>query len=174
VLYGKRDLLEAMPPWMGGGDMIREVKMSGSKWNTVPYKFEAGTPAIAEVIGLGAAVDYLSQVGMEWIHEQERALVEYAHAKLSQIEGLRILGPGPEKRAGLIAFTLNDIHPHDLSAVLDQDGVAIRAGHHCAQPIHDRLACVASGRASFYFYNTAAEVDVLAEGLEKAASLFAF
>ena len=174
VLYGKRDVLEAMPPWMGGGDMIREVKMSGSKWNTLPYKFEAGTPAIAEVIGLGAAVDYLNQVGLEWIHAQEQALVAYAHTQLSQVEGLHILGPGVGQRAGLVAFSLADIHPHDLAAILDQQGVAVRAGHHCAQPIHDRLGIVASARASFYFYNTPAEIDRLVEGLEKAVTIFSF
>jgi cysteine desulfurase/selenocysteine lyase len=175
VLYGKRELLEAMPPWQGGGDMIREVKMSGSKWNTLPYKFEAGTPAVAEAIGLGAAVDYLSSLGMEWIHVQEQALVNYAYACLSQIEGLRIVGPRPEgsRRAGLVAFTLNDIHPHDLSAILDQDGIAVRAGHHCAQPIHNRLGVVATARASFYFYNTADEVDALYASLVKAAEIFA-
>jgi cysteine desulfurase/selenocysteine lyase len=171
VLYGKRELLETMPPWMGGGDMIREVKMSGSKWNTLPYKFEAGTPAVAEAIGLGAAVDYLSSVGMEWIHAQEQALVGYAYERLSQIEGLHIVGPA--QRAGLVAFTLNDIHPHDLSAILDQEGVAVRAGHHCAQPIHDRLGVVATARASFYFYNTPEEVDQLCLGLEKATQIFA-
>jgi len=171
VLYGKRDLLEAMPPWQGGGDMIREVKMSGSKWNTLPYKFEAGTPAIAEAIGLGAAVDYLSGLGMEWIHSQEQVLVNYACACLSQIEGLRIVGPA--QRAGLVAFTFNDIHPHDLAAVLDQDGIAVRAGHHCAMPIHDRLGIVATARASFYFYNTPHEVDHLCRSLEKAAEIFA-
>ncbi|MCC6458351.1 MAG: cysteine desulfurase [Caldilineaceae bacterium] len=171
VLYGKRDLLEAMPPWQGGGDMIREVKMSGSKWNTLPYKFEAGTPAVAEAIGLGAAVDYLSGLDMEWIHDQEQALVRYAYERLSQIEGLHIVGP--EQRAGLVAFTLNDVHPHDLSAILDQDGIAVRAGHHCAQPIHDRLGIVATARASFYFYNTPDEVDLLCAGLEKAAQIFA-
>jgi cysteine desulfurase/selenocysteine lyase len=172
VLYGKRDLLEAMPPWMGGGDMIREVKMEGSKWNALPYKFEAGTPSVAEAIGLGAAVDYLSSVGMEWIHAQEQALVHYATTRLSEIEGLNIVGP--ESRAGLIAFTLNDLHPHDLAAVLDQEGVAIRAGHHCAQPVHDRLGVMATARASFYFYNKPAEVDQLALALDKASQLFAF
>jgi cysteine desulfurase/selenocysteine lyase len=171
VLYGKRDVLEAMPPWQGGGDMIREVRMSGSKWNTLPYKFEAGTPSIAEAIGLGAAVDYLSAIGMEWIHAQEQALVRYAAARLSQIEGLHIVGP--QDRAGLVAFTFNDIHPHDLSAILDQDGVAVRAGHHCAMPIHDRLGVAATARASFYFYNTPDEVDHLCAGLEKATEIFA-
>ena len=171
VLYGKRDLLEAMPPWQGGGDMIREVRMSGSKWNTLPYKFEAGTPAVAEAIGLGAAVDYLSSVGMDWIFAQEQALVSYAYQRMSQIEGLNIVGP--EQRGGLVAFTLNDIHPHDLSAILDQEAIAVRAGHHCAMPIHDRLGIVATARASFYFYNTPDEVDQLCAGLEKATEIFA-
>ena len=174
ILYGKRELLEAMPPFMGGGDMIREVKMSGSRWNTLPYKFEAGTPAIAEGIGLGAAVDFLQEVGLEWVWQHEQALTSYAYERLAQVEGLRILGPGPEQRGGLVAFTLNDIHPHDLSAVLDNDGIAIRAGHHCAQPIHDRLGIVASARASFYLYNTFEEVDKLVVGLEKAGQIFAF
>ncbi|MCL4832243.1 MAG: cysteine desulfurase [Caldilineaceae bacterium] len=174
ILYGKRELLEAMPPFMGGGDMIREVKMSGSRWNTLPYKFEAGTPAIAEGIGLGAAVDFLQEVGMDWIWQHEHALTSYAYERLAQVEGLRIIGPGPEQRGGLVAFTLNDIHPHDLSAVLDNDGIAIRAGHHCAQPIHDRLGIVASARASFYLYNTFEEVDKLVVGLEKAGQIFAF
>ena len=174
ILYGKRELLEAMPPFMGGGDMIREVKMSGSRWNTLPYKFEAGTPAIAEGIGLGAAVDFLQEVGLEWVWQHEQAMTSYAYERLAQVEGLRILGPGPEQRGGLVAFTLNDIHPHDLSAVLDNDGIAIRAGHHCAQPIHDRLGIVASARASFYLYNTFEEVDKLVVGLEKAGQIFAF
>lgn len=174
ILYGKRELLEAMPPFMGGGDMIREVKMSGSRWNTLPYKFEAGTPAIAESIGLGAAVDFLQEVGLDWIWQHEHALTSYAYERLAQVEGLRILGPGPEQRGGLVAFSLGEVHPHDLSAVLDNDGIAIRAGHHCAQPIHDRLGIVASARASFYLYNTFEEVDKLVVGLEKAGQIFAF
>ncbi len=174
VLYGKRAILEAMPPFMGGGDMIREVKMSGSQWNTLPYKFEAGTPAIAEGIGLGAAVDYLAGVGMEWVWAHEQAITRYAYDRMAQVEGLRILGPGPEQRGGLVAFTLNDIHPHDLSAVLDASGIAIRAGHHCAQPIHDRMGIVASARASFYLYNTFEEVDQLIVGLERASEIFTF
>lgn len=172
VLYGKRDLLEEMPPFMGGGDMIRSVTMTESRWNTLPYKFEAGTPAIAEVIGLGAAVDFLTDVGMGWIHAHEQMLTRYAYERLSQVEGLRILGPEPEKRGGLIAFTLGDIHPHDISAVLDMDGIAIRAGHHCAQPVHDCYNIAASARASFYLYNTTEDVDLLAESLEKAHKLF--
>ena len=174
VLYGKRAILENMPPFMGGGDMIREVKMSGSQWNTLPYKFEAGTPAIAEGIGLGAAVDYLADVGMDLVWQHEREITRYAYERMSQVEGLRILGPGPDERGGLVAFTLNDIHPHDLSAILDNSGIAIRAGHHCAQPIHDRLGIVASARASFYLYNTLEEVDQLIEGLEQASEIFAF
>jgi len=172
VLYGKRELLDAMPPFMGGGDMIREVRMSGSKWNDLPYKFEAGTPAIAEVIGLGAAVDYLTAVGMDWIHEHEQQLTRYAHERLRDVDGLRILGPGPEARGGLVAFALNDVHPHDISAVLDQAGIAIRAGHHCAQPVHDHYELVASARASFYLYNTRAEVDQLVAALERANGIF--
>jgi cysteine desulfurase/selenocysteine lyase len=172
ILYGKRDLLEAMPPFMGGGDMIREVKLTGSKWNSVPYKFEAGTPAIAEAIGLGAAVDYLQQVGMEWVHAHERAITRYAYDRLAEVEGLRILGPEPEARGGLIAFTLEGVHPHDISAILDRSGVAVRAGHHCAQPLHDRLGIHASARASFYLYNTLAEVDVMVEALHKAEEIF--
>ena len=174
VLYGKRALLEAMPPWMGGGDMIREVTLAASKWNSLPYKFEAGTPPIAEVIGLGAAVDYLSTIGMAWIQEHEQALVAYAYDRLSAVEGLRILGPAPAQRSGLVAFTFNEIHPHDLSAILDHEGIAIRAGHHCAQPVHDRFNIPASARASFYLYNTQEDVDHLVAALEKADQIFAF
>lgn len=172
VLYGKRELLDAMPPYMGGGDMIREVRMSGSKWNDLPYKFEAGTPSIAEGIGLGAAIAYLEEIGIEQIHAHEQMLVRYAWERLSPIEGLRILGPGPDQRGGLLAFTLEGVHPHDISAVLDREGIAVRAGHHCAQPLHDRFDIAASARASFYLYNTLEEVDQLAAALEKAASIF--
>lgn len=174
VLYGRRELLEAMPPFLGGGDMIKSVSMTESTWADLPYKFEAGTPAIAPAIGLAAAVDYLTEIGMEWVHEQEHALVSYAYAQLSDVEGLRILGPGPDERSGLVSFTLGDIHPHDLSAVLDHDGIAIRAGHHCAQPLHDRFGIAASARASVYFYNTFEEIDRLKASLEKAQRIFAF
>lgn len=172
VLYGKRKLLEAMPPFLGGGDMIREVKMSGSRWNELPYKFEAGTPAIAETIGLGAAVDYLGAVGMDWVFEHERELTAYAWSRLQEVEGLRILGPEPSRRGGLLAFVLGDIHPHDIAAILDQDGIAVRAGHHCAQPIHDHYGLSATTRASFYIYNTEEEVDRLVLALYKAKALF--
>ncbi len=173
VLYGRRDLLEEMPPFMGGGDMIREVHLDHSKWNEVPWKFEAGTPAIAEAIGLGAAVDYLSDLGMENVQAHESALVRYAMERLQDVEGLRILGPRPEDRGGVVAFTLGDIHPHDIAAVLDSEGIAIRAGHHCAQPLHERYGIMATARASFYIYNTTQEVDRLAEGLERVREIFA-
>jgi cysteine desulfurase/selenocysteine lyase len=172
VLYGKKAILESMPPFMGGGDMIREVTMAGSKWNTVPYKFEAGTPSIAEAVGLGAAVDYLSAVGMDWVRAHERELVAYAYARMSEVEGLRILGPGPDQRGGLIAFTLEGVHPHDIAAILDSQGVAVRAGHHCAAPLHACYGIPASARASFYLYNTVQEVDVLTNALHKAQELF--
>ena len=172
VLYGKREILESMPPFMGGGDMIREVTLGGSKWNTVPYKFEAGTPSIAEGIGLGAAVDYLQAVGMDWVRAHERELVAYAYERLSEVEGLHILGPGPDQRGGLISFTLDGVHPHDIAAILDSQGVAVRAGHHCAAPLHARYCIPASARASFYLYNTVQEVDVLTSALHKAQELF--
>ena len=174
ALYGKRALLQAMPPFMGGGEMIREVFMDHSTWEDAPLKFEAGTPAIGEAIAFGAAVDYLDALGMDWVHEHEQAITRYAWQRLSAVSGLRIIGPGPERRGGLISFTLADVHPHDVAAVLDMHGVAVRAGHHCAQPIHDRYGIPATTRASFYIYNTPEEVDVLVEALEKAKALFAF
>jgi cysteine desulfurase/selenocysteine lyase len=173
VLVGRRVLLEAMPPFMGGGDMIREVRLEGSTWNTLPWKFEAGTPAIAEAIGLGAAVDYLSGLGMEWVRQREHELVAYAMAQLGRVEGLRILGPGADERGGAVAFALDEIHPHDISAILDAEGIAIRAGHHCAQPIHDFYGLSATARASFYFYNTFEEIDRLISALEKVQTMFA-
>ncbi len=173
VLYGRRQLLEAMPPFMSGGDMIKEVHLDVSRWNSLPWKFEAGTPAIAEAIGLGAAVDFLDSLGMPAIQAHERALVTYAMQQLQQVEGLRILGPDADHRGGVVAFTLGDIHPHDLAAILDGEGIAIRAGHHCAQPLHDRYGLPASARASFYLYNTAAEVDQLVAALDKAREMFA-
>ncbi|MDW8318557.1 MAG: cysteine desulfurase [Anaerolineae bacterium] len=173
VLYGRRELLERMSPFQGGGDMIREVRLEGSRWNALPWKFEAGTPAIAEAIGLGAAVDYLAGLGMENVREHERTLVRYAVDRLSQVEGLRILGPTNGERGGVVAFTLEGIHPHDVAAILDAEGIAVRAGHHCAQPIHDFYGIVASARASFYFYNTPGEVDCLAAALERVQHVFA-
>ncbi len=173
VLYGKRDLLEAMPPFMGGGSMIRTVGLRESTWNDLPWKFEAGTPAIAEAIGLGAAVDYLNALGMENVQRHEQELTAYAMAQLQAIPGLTIYGPEATQRGGVVSFTLADIHPHDLASILDQEfGVAIRAGHHCAQPLMDRFGLAAMARASFYVYTIPEDIDVLVQGLHKALQIF--
>ncbi len=172
VLYGKRALLEAMPPFLGGGDMIKRVYLREFRPNDLPWKFEAGTPAIAEGIGLGVAVDYLSKLGMAEVHAHEQAIVRYAMEQLGEIKGLRILGPSANERGGVVAFTVEGIHPHDISQLLDRDGIAIRAGHHCCMPLHDRLGIVASARASFYVYNTEEEVDLLVRSLYRAMDLF--
>jgi len=171
VLYGRRELLEAMPPFLGGGDMIRRVELYRSTWNDLPWKFEAGTPAIVEGIGLGAAVDYLQGLGMDAVAAHEREMVAYAMERLGALEGLRIVGPPADRRGGVISFTFRGIHPHDLAHLLDLEGVAVRAGHHCAQPLHKRLGLSATARASFYIYNTAGDADRLAEALEKAAAV---
>lgn len=173
VLYGKRDILEDMPPWMGGGDMIAQVTLEGSTWNDLPYKFEAGTPSIAQAIGLGYAVDYLSEVGMADIHTHERAITAYALDWLSEVPGVTVYGPSADKRGAVVAFMCDDIHPHDLAQVLDAEGVAVRAGHHCAQPVHNCLNIHSTARASFYLYNTLAEIDALGEALYKAKRFFA-
>jgi cysteine desulfurase/selenocysteine lyase len=168
ILYGKRALLEAMPPFMGGGDMIKRVELSGSQWNELPYKFEAGTPAIAEAVGLGAAVDYLSKIGIENIHAHEQAITAYALERLAEVPGIRVLGPADAaQRGGLAAMTLEGAHPHDIAEVLNYHGVAVRAGHHCAMPLHQRFRIPASTRASFYLYNTFEEIDGLIESLYK-------
>lgn len=173
VLYGKRDLLEAMPPFMGGGDMIRTVGLRQSTWNDLPWKFEAGTPAIAEAIGFGAAVDYLKALGMERVLQHEQALTRYAMEQLQAVPGLTIYGPEASKRGGVISFTLGDIHPHDLASILDQQvGVAVRAGHHCAQPLMERFGLSATARASFYVYTIKEEIDILAQGLQQAIQIF--
>ncbi|HET9999428.1 MAG TPA: cysteine desulfurase [Ktedonobacteraceae bacterium] len=173
VLYGKRDLLEAMPPFMGGGDMIRTVGLRESTWNDLPWKFEAGTPAIAEAIGLGAAVDYLNAIGMDKARQHEQAITAYAMEQLQQVPGLTIYGPDASQRGGVISFTLGDIHPHDLASILDQEvGVAIRAGHHCAQPLMERFGLSATARASFYVYTIESDVDTLVKGLHKALEIF--
>jgi cysteine desulfurase/selenocysteine lyase len=175
VLWGRREILNAMPPWMGGGDMIREVHLRQSLWNELPWKFEAGTPAIAQAIGLAAAVEYLDSVGMEAIHRYEGQLTAYALEKLAEVEGLHILGPlDAHKRGGLVSFTLGEVHPHDIATMLDSMGIAIRAGHHCAQPLHEHFGIPASARASFYLYNTPAEIDTLAVGLQKIVEMFNF
>jgi cysteine desulfurase/selenocysteine lyase len=172
VLYGKRDLLEAMPPFMGGGDMIRRVTLDGSNWNDLPWKFEAGTPKIAEAIGLGAAVDYLSELGLDEIQAHEQEVTGYALEALSEVSGLRLLGPSAGQRSGLAAFTLEGVHPHDVAELLDKDGVAVRAGHHCAMPLHQRLGINASARASFYLYTTRQEIDTLVTGLHSVRQVF--
>jgi cysteine desulfurase/selenocysteine lyase len=172
VLYGKAALLEQMPPYQGGGDMISSVTFEKTLYNKLPYKFEAGTPNIADVIGLGAAVDYVSQIGMDKIAVYEKALLDYATERIEKIPGVRILGTAREK-ASLISFLMEGIHPHDIGTVLDQDGIAVRAGHHCAQPVMERFGIPATTRASFAFYNTAGEVDALVEGIGKVREVFA-
>ncbi len=173
VLYGKRDLLEAMPPFMGGGDMIRTVGLRESTWNDLPWKFEAGTPAIAEAIGLGAAVDYLNAIGMENARQHEQTMTTYAMQQLRRVPGLTIYGPDASQRGGVVSFTLGDIHPHDLASILDQEvGVAIRAGHHCAQPLMERFGLSATARASFYVYTIESDIDTLVQGLHKALEIF--
>ncbi|NWG16574.1 MAG: cysteine desulfurase [Chloroflexi bacterium] len=172
ILYGKRDLLETMPPWMGGGDMISRVRLDGSTWNELPYKFEAGTPSIAQAIGLGAAADYLNAVGLERIQTYEKRLTEYALERLSEVPQLKVYGPPAQHKGAVATFTFASIHPHDLAQMLDVEGVAVRAGHHCAMPLHDYLGIGASARASFYLYNTFSEVDVLIEALYKARKAF--
>ncbi|QBD80684.1 cysteine desulfurase [Ktedonosporobacter rubrisoli] len=173
VLYGKKALLEAMPPFMGGGDMIRTVKLRQSTWNDLPWKFEAGTPAIVEAIGLGVAVDYLKALGMNAVQRHEQEITTYAMEQLSTLPELTIYGPEASKRGGVISFTLGDIHPHDLASILDQEaGVAIRAGHHCAQPLMERFGLSATARASFYVYTLKEEVDILIQGLRKALQIF--
>ncbi len=171
VLYGRRDLLEAMPPFLTGGDMISAVSFDGPRWNDVPLKFEAGTPAFVEAIGLGAAVDYLGALGMDAVRAHEREITAYALERMSEVPGARIIGPtDPEIRGGVVTFTLDRIHPHDLASLLDREGVAIRAGHHCAQPLHIRLNLSATARASFYIYTEFREVDTLIEAIYKAKS----
>jgi cysteine desulfurase/selenocysteine lyase len=174
VLWGRREILNAMPPFLGGGDMIREVHLRSFKPNELPWKFEAGTPSIAEAVGFGAAVAYLEALGMDAVHEYEQGITAYAMARMSEIEGLRILGPSSDLRGGLVAFTLGDIHPHDIAGALDTMGIAVRAGHHCAMPLHERLGIPASARASFYVYTTKAEIDALVAGLEQVVKYFGF
>lgn len=168
VLYGKLALLEEMPPFLGGGSMIRSVERENSTYADVPAKFEAGTPSIAEAIGLGGAVDYLDRIGRDTIHAHEHELLEYTHQKLSEIEGITIYGPKPRQKTGAVTFNLEGIHPHDLAGILDTVGVAVRAGHHCAQPLMQKFGVIATARASFYLYNKLEEIDSLYEGLLKA------
>ena len=172
VLYGRKELLESMPPFLGGGDMIKRVHLRSFVPNELPYKFEAGTPAIAEVVGLGAAVDYLQSVGMEKIAQHEKAVVSYALDRLSEVPGLTIFGPPAEHKGGVVAFVMKGVHPHDISQILDSQGIAIRAGHHCAMPLHEKFGLPATARASFYLYTTHDEIDRLAVSLNKVIEIF--
>ena len=171
ILYGKRALLEEMPPYQSGGDMIESVTFEKTTYNELPYKFEAGTPNIADAIGLGAAVEYLAEIGMDRIASYEKELLDYATDIIGAIEGLRLIGTAREK-AGVLSFVIEGVHPHDVGTILDREGVAVRAGHHCAQPVMDRFGVAATTRASFAFYNTKSEIDTLAAAVGKVKELF--
>jgi cysteine desulfurase/selenocysteine lyase len=172
VLFGRRALLRVMPPFLGGGSMIRRVTTAGFEPADVPARFEAGTPPIVPAIGLGTAIDYLEAVGIDAIHAHERALCARAHEMLASISGVRILGPGPEHTAGIVSFVIERVHAHDVAQLLDRQGIAVRAGHHCAMPLHKRLGITASTRASFYLYNTPEEVDALGRAIEEIKRIF--
>jgi cysteine desulfurase / selenocysteine lyase len=173
VLWGRRELLEAMPPFMGGGDMIREVHLRRSEWNEIPWKFEAGTPDISAAIGLGEAADYLRALGMDHVRAHELELTAYALDVLPrEVPGIELYGPAAEQRGGVVAFNLPGIHPHDVAQVLDRFGIAIRAGHHCTMPLHERLDLSATARASFSVFTTTADIDALATGLREVQKLF--
>ena len=172
-LVGRRGILEAMPPYQFGGDMIEFVRDDHSTWNVLPHKFEAGTPNVADAVGLAAACDYLDAIGMEHVLSHERALVRLASERLSAIDGVKVYGPPAAERSGVVSFTVRDIHPHDLATIFDEDGVCIRAGHHCAQPLMRRLGVSATARASFYVYNDERDVEALVKALARAQALFA-
>lgn len=172
VLYGKADLLDEMPPFLGGGDMIKRVKLRSFTTNSVPHKFEAGTPAIAEVIGLGAAVDYLSELGMEAVEAHDRELTAYALERLEEVPGVWLFGPSAEYKSSNASFTFEGVHPHDVAEILNRHGVAVRAGHHCAMPLHEKFGIPSTTRASFYVYNTKDEVDHFIESLYKVKEIF--
>jgi cysteine desulfurase/selenocysteine lyase len=171
VLYGKAHLLEELPPYQGGGEMILSVTFEKTVYNRIPHKFEAGTPNIEGVIGLGAALDYLTGLGLDAVAAHEEALLEHGTKVLSAVPGLKIIGTAPEK-AGVISFVLDGIHPHDIGTILDREGIAIRTGHHCAQPVMERFGIPATARASFGVYNTTEEIDALAAGLKKVSEVF--
>ena len=173
VLWGRRALLESRPPFMGGGEMIESVTMESSTYAGLPHKYEAGTPPIAQAVGLGAAVDYLTALGMDAVYAHEQQVTAYALQRLQEVEGLRIIGPTTtEMRGGAVSFALGDLHPHDVGQVLDEQGIAVRVGHHCARPVCLRYAVPATTRASFYVYSTMAEVDALVDGLEHVKRFF--
>ena len=172
VLVGRRALLESMPPYQTGGDMIELVADDRTTWNVLPHKFEAGTPNVGDAVGLAAACDYLDRVGMRAVRAHEQALTELASTRLTALDGVRVYGPTPDCRSGVVSFTVEHIHPHDLATVLDEDGVCIRAGHHCAQPLMRRLNVPATARASFYIYNTESDVEALVASVERAKAIF--
>jgi cysteine desulfurase/selenocysteine lyase len=172
ALYAKRELLEAMPPFLAGGEMIREVALEGSTWNDVPFRFEAGTMNVAGAIGFGAAIDYLNGIGMAAVHAHGTQLIEKALRDLRSIPEVTVYGPPAEERGAIVSFAVGDIHPHDVAAVLDHEGVAVRAGHHCAMPVHTKLGVSSTVRASLYVYNSAADVEALTEGVRKAKQVF--
>ena len=171
ALYGRLDVLETLKPYQGGGDMILSVSFEKTTFNELPYRLEAGTPNVAGVVGLGAAADYLTGIGMDRIQRHDEALCSYAVERLGAIAGLRIIGT-PRQRAGVVSFVLDGVHPHDIGTILDQKGIAVRTGHHCAQPLMDRFGVPATARASFSFYNTLQEVDALCDGLQDVAQYF--
>jgi cysteine desulfurase / selenocysteine lyase len=172
ILYGKQALLEAMPPYQGGGDMISSVTFEKTTYNKVPHKFEAGTPDMSGAVGLRAAIEYLNNLGLENIAAHEHELLDYATQKVSAIPGVRIVGTAKEK-AGVLSFVIEGVHPHDIGTILDQEGIAIRTGHHCAQPVMERFGIDATARASFAVYNTKEEVDALVQGIKKVEEVFA-
>ena len=172
ALYGKAELLESMPPFLGGGDMIKTVHLRSFVPNSIPHKFEAGTPAIAEAVGFGAAVAYLTKVGMDVVAAHEQEMVIYALERLEEIPGVKVFGPSAAKKGGVAAFTLEGVHPHDVAQILDRSGVAVRAGHHCAQPLHERFGITATTRASFYLYSLKEEVDKLVDGIYQVKKIF--
>jgi cysteine desulfurase/selenocysteine lyase len=172
ALYGKKEILRSMPPFLGGGDMIKVVHLRSFIPNDPPHKFEAGTPAIAEAIGFGAAVDYLNEIGMDAIAAHEQEIITYALERLEEIPGVKVFGPPADKRGGVAAFTLEGVHPHDVAQILDGSGIAVRAGHHCAQPLHEKFGITATTRASFYLYSIKEEVDQLVAGIYTVKKIF--
>jgi cysteine desulfurase/selenocysteine lyase len=171
ALWGRRELLESMEPFLLGGHMIRKVRFEETTWGDLPHKFEAGTSPITEAVGFGAAIDYLRAIGLDAIHAHEQELTAYALERMAEVPGITLYGPPPERRAGIVSFNLEGVHPHDVAQILDLEGVAIRAGHHCCQPLMAKLGVAATNRASFYVYTVPQEIDRLVDGLHKAKKL---